>query len=357
MPFDDDFRKIYDRLIVPALNRAGYEVTRADSELDQQNVLKDVVRGIAMADLVIADLTSRNPNVLYELGLSHALGRNTVLLAQSMDEVPFDLRSYRIVRYSTEFDEAENLASQLEKIGEKHVDGEIEFGSPITDFLLDDKGGSDSSVSTLREVADETGSEEGFLDAFVNFEGSSNDIKERLTRIGDSTERVGEKFESSSEKMRSIQRAGGPGVVVQAHRIASEVGNALGEFAQELEEESPGVATDVETLINGGMGFTSWVTSQTEIDIESAEVNREQLQELGTATAAGLNGLQSFRTNLVELGPISSDVARGSKRAIGALDGITGSLEQVQAFTEKAVDLLDERLAREQHESSSDGPE
>ena len=353
MPFDEEFRKIYDRLIVPAMERAGYEVSRADSELDQQNVLKDVVRGIAMADLVIADLTTRNANVLYELGLSHALRSNTVLLAQSIDEVPFDLRSYRIVRYSTEFDEVEKLVEQLEEIGTKHVEGDIEFGSPITDFLPDRDTETYKAMPSPEGVtAADTEPEEGFLDAIVNFEASTTDIKDRLFRVGASTEKIGNQAQGATERMNALQRTGGRGIVAQAHKIASEMGAFLDEYADELELESPGVAADVEALINGGLAFTAWVTSQPEIDRETAKENRGQLNELGVATESGIEGLRSFRGVLEELSPISGDIARGSRRAIHALDQVLGSLEQVQAFTEKAVGLLDERLEDEPDDKS-----
>src|SRR5207248_8991106 len=103
MPFDAEFNTIYEELIAPALEEAGYLVQRADSFLDQQNILMDVVRGIDQATLVVAELTSLNPNVLYELGVAHGLKKPTVLLAQDIAEVPFDLRSYRIISYSTRF--------------------------------------------------------------------------------------------------------------------------------------------------------------------------------------------------------------------------------------------------------------
>jgi len=84
MPFDPEFSSIYEGLIKLALEDAGYDVARADSFLDQQNILRDIIRGIATAHLIVADLTTLNPNVLYELGLCHGLRIPTILLAQSM---------------------------------------------------------------------------------------------------------------------------------------------------------------------------------------------------------------------------------------------------------------------------------
>lgn len=93
MPFSVEFQPVFEELIRPALKEAGFEVSRADSVLDQQNILNDIVGGIHSADLVVADLTGLNPNVLYELGLCHGLNIPAVLLTQDIDEVPFDLRA------------------------------------------------------------------------------------------------------------------------------------------------------------------------------------------------------------------------------------------------------------------------
>jgi len=135
MPFDEEFDKTFHDLITPALEQAGYEVQRADSIDDQQNILKDVVRGIAEADLVVADLTSANPNVFYELGISHAMRKPTVLLTQSIEDVPFDLKSYRMIRYSLRFDKARQMSEKLTDVAHKAITGNIGFGNPVMDFL------------------------------------------------------------------------------------------------------------------------------------------------------------------------------------------------------------------------------
>src|SRR5437773_304891 len=116
MPFDREFNSIYEKLIRVPLTEIGYEVLRADSELDQQNILRAIVRGITTADLLIADLTTNNPNVFYELGLAHGLHIPTVLIAQSISDVPFDLRSYSIHIYDTHFNKIDDLKVFLKTI-------------------------------------------------------------------------------------------------------------------------------------------------------------------------------------------------------------------------------------------------
>ncbi len=62
--------------------------------------MDDIRTSIESADLIIADLTGKNANVFYEVGICHAIEKPVLLLAQSMDDVPFDLRHRRVLLYS-----------------------------------------------------------------------------------------------------------------------------------------------------------------------------------------------------------------------------------------------------------------
>ena len=73
MPFEDVFNDIYFNNIEKCLSSENYLVKRADSFLHQRNILKDIVQNIDRADLIIADVTRLNPNVIYELGIAHSL--------------------------------------------------------------------------------------------------------------------------------------------------------------------------------------------------------------------------------------------------------------------------------------------
>ena len=185
MPFPE-FQSIYDKLIKPALEEAGYEVTRADSLLDQQNIMRDIIYGIAKADLVVADLTSLNANVFYELGLCHGLKIPTVLMAQSMEDVPFDLRPYRIQIYGTRFDQTHKLTNALKDIGTRHRAGDIVVGSPILDFYPSSKEAEDvvpeASTSDLNPISEgsETSDsdEKGILDYSADIERAFDELNE-----------------------------------------------------------------------------------------------------------------------------------------------------------------------------------
>jgi hypothetical protein len=99
MPFEPRYQEVFDHAIKPAALSCSYACSRADELLHAGNIVNDIVSSIAQADIVIADLTGRNPNVFYELGIAHTLGVPCILLSQNLADVPFDLRSYRTVVY------------------------------------------------------------------------------------------------------------------------------------------------------------------------------------------------------------------------------------------------------------------
>lgn len=140
MPFEEELNWAYSSIILPAFGSAGFEVTRANEINNQRSILKDIVVSISDADVVIADLTGSNPNVYYELGIAHALGKQVVMISQDEPHsAPFDLRSYRITQYGDRFDVYEEAKKALERTAADIMAGEIEFGNPVSDFLGDAK--------------------------------------------------------------------------------------------------------------------------------------------------------------------------------------------------------------------------
>jgi len=77
--------------------------------------MQSVWEGINRARLIIADLTGRNPNVFYELGIAHTLGKPVIMLTQSMDYVPFDLRHLRCIVYQYKPGSIEKFESALKR--------------------------------------------------------------------------------------------------------------------------------------------------------------------------------------------------------------------------------------------------
>lgn len=113
MPFHPSFTPVYDTLKETA-ELAGFRCRRADDIWENPAVIQDVVSLIDRSKIVICDCSTRNPNVFYEIGISHTLGREVILITQSAEDIPFDLRHLRYVSYLNNGEGLAQLATKLQ---------------------------------------------------------------------------------------------------------------------------------------------------------------------------------------------------------------------------------------------------
>lgn len=96
-----DFDAVFETLFAPAVREAGLEPLRADQELVGGLIHKPMFERLVLADYAIADLTTANPNVFYEMGVRHAVRPySTVLASAETKRIPFDLAPDRVLAYS-----------------------------------------------------------------------------------------------------------------------------------------------------------------------------------------------------------------------------------------------------------------
>jgi len=117
MPFTPEkLTDIYRRYIKsPIEANTKLRCIRADDIYKSTEIMRDVWTKINEAKLIIAELTYKNPNVFYELGMAHTLGKNVILIAQSIEWIPFDLRGVRTIIYDDSPTGFEKLSEQLLK--------------------------------------------------------------------------------------------------------------------------------------------------------------------------------------------------------------------------------------------------
>lgn len=101
MPFSSPFDEYYQTIFKKSLEELGFKVKRADDLYAPRPIMDDVRNFIKEADLILCEMTTRNPNVFYELGLAHAIGKPVVLVSQKEEDIPFDLRAVRVILYNT----------------------------------------------------------------------------------------------------------------------------------------------------------------------------------------------------------------------------------------------------------------
>jgi len=112
MSFSPDMDPIY-RIILDAAGEVGLRTYRADSISEAGSIIDQIFESIAKSGLIVADLTGRNQNVMYELGLANAMGKKTLLLSQHAQELPFDVRQQRVLIYDRSLAKRKELRNRL----------------------------------------------------------------------------------------------------------------------------------------------------------------------------------------------------------------------------------------------------
>lgn len=112
MPLRAEFSPIY-KTIVRACKETGLRCLRADDIWEESAIVQDIFNLVFRAQVVIVDFTGKNPNVMYETGIAHTLGKHVVPISQSLDDVPFDLTHHRVLKYLANAEGLKQLETKL----------------------------------------------------------------------------------------------------------------------------------------------------------------------------------------------------------------------------------------------------
>jgi hypothetical protein len=112
MPFHAGFNEVHGA-IEQAANAVGMVCQRADNIWEEDEVIQDIFSLIYRSGIVVCDFTGQNPNVFYEAGIAHTLGRAVVPISQNEQHVPFDLRHHRFLHYLNNGEGLANLVARL----------------------------------------------------------------------------------------------------------------------------------------------------------------------------------------------------------------------------------------------------
>ena len=112
MPFSPELNPVFDS-INSAVQDLGLKCDRADNIWEDDVVMQDIANLIDRSMVVVCDCTLKNPNVFYEIGLAHTLGRDVILITQNSHDIPFDLRHRRYITYLNNGEGREELKTKL----------------------------------------------------------------------------------------------------------------------------------------------------------------------------------------------------------------------------------------------------
>lgn len=315
MPFQEQFLGLYDMI----KNKLGekYNFSNAGDLDNKQNILQDIVTGIANADVIIADVTGLNPNVFYELGLCHALDKKVILITQDISELPFDIKSYRVDEYTTEFWKIEQIINKIEKNLEGAKDGSVQYGNPIKDFYPKDNVKAKNIVYENNEIFDED--EKGFLDYIADINDDTNKLTEELNKMTEEQNEMTKQMEFATNEINKVSKSPSSGSASFIRNIARKVGSHIQEFSNKM------------GLHNNEFEYIWRRIENNFLDLIDNKYMANEENKAGLIKS--LMGLNSMRESIIE----SNDKIEGMISSFSSVKGMERKLTQ-------AVNSLEERM-------------
>lgn len=347
LPFSEEILPLYEKLKEDF--KEEYEFTNAGDLDNQRNILADIVNGINQADVIIADLTGLNANVFYELGLAHALNKKVIIITQDIDELPFDIKSYRAISYSLLFYKITNLIVELRKLLDGAISGDIKFGNPVSDYVQDRKNDAlaltdeneeqvETQPNEKEECNDET-EEKGFLDYQVEIEEHSKRLNEEITAIGTEMSEMNVSITQANGEIQRVKAHSASINASFARKVLQGVTPSLDSFSMSLKNHVTQINSSWNIIDNAYLGLL-------ESKFIQIEDNKKQLPELvqeleGMKKAIEMSNEQ-FRS-LVNAANGCRGIERRFNKAIGSL---TTGLDEYLSTTEIMYASIDRLITR-----------
>ena len=231
MPFGDSFFEAYE--MIKTHFQDTYEFSNAAAEDNQQNILSDIFVPIYEADIVLADLTGLNPNVMYELGVAHCFDKKTITITQDeLDMLPFDLEQYRTKKYNTYFKSFMELLDYLDKNFAGAIDGSIFYGNPIKDILEKEQINFIKKMDKSHVCLPLDDADKGFLDYLADIEEYTTQMNENIVKLGSQLELFNDGVNTST---REIENVSGSGRASFVRKQAKKIAGLISDFQKELQ--------------------------------------------------------------------------------------------------------------------------
>jgi hypothetical protein len=204
MPFAGEFEDIYVYGIKPAVEESGYVCFRADEMVFPGAIMKQIIDSIFESDILIVDVTHANPNVFYELGIAHAVPKPVIIITRDIKNVPFDLRSFRVLVYDRIRKLQEDLKIAIKEVTTGPVISPVVEARPEIESVPKEE--YDRLIREIKDLTLKTEEQERELDSAKQAQGAipelsvfRREIKEYLGHL------TSDLLNNEKEKMVKLQ--------------------------------------------------------------------------------------------------------------------------------------------------------
>ncbi|MCX5376784.1 hypothetical protein [Streptomyces sp. NBC_00091] len=326
--------EVFEKVIRPACERFGINPVRADQIVRAGEIAEQIYVRLRDDDLVIADVSHGNPNVMYELGLRHGAGRPVIQLGER-GQLPFDISSFRTIRFNRrERSGLIDARKALEKALDEGIHNGFDLSAPARIMR-----GMQAATPAQGEPDDETdpaGDEApGLIDRFVAIEEQMDALNEDTNAMSEALERI---MQATQECAPAMERANQPGFPLSARLpLLVQYASALSGPASDLKDSARRFAermADVDTAVHSALDFHE----STPADERSEGENEFVSGLLGTAegTRGAMEGITAFGTAINSMIGMSRELRVPGKDIAAALKLVSGVITRIDTWEQRA---------------------
>lgn len=328
--------RLWDYVIRPACQVLGIKPVRADQIAEPGEITEQIFRRLRDADLVIADVTGGNANVMYELGFRHTFNKPTIQIGEK-ERLPFDITVIRTLQFVTN---ETGLVEARDKLRDS-IKAALAAGStPVTATRIwheHRQGNVNPPATDTHEVvhAEDDVEGPGFLDMLAEAEEALPLLNDVATELSAVFEQLGPLADSMVIKMEEADRRGqgAKGRLAMASELAAEledptsrIEQLAAEFTDQLERIDPGISHLIGVLEEE----PSLLTSE-----EGAREFNDSIRELADAASEGLGQISLLADAVKQMGQISNRLRPVTRRMFTALRRISDSARTMNAWGDR----------------------
>ncbi len=308
--------EVYEKVILAACSQVGLEPVRADQIAITGEITEQVFRHLYEDEVVIADVSDGNPNVMYELGLRHTRDLLTVQIGE-YGQLPFDIHAIRTIEFSRS---DRGLIDARNKLTKALTAGLAEGSDPVTATKIWAGAASSTSSGSVEFDSELTGldtevddvEQDGFLELIKTVEETFPHLTDTATSIGAHIAEMGSEAEAVGREMETLntQQAPTSARLSTVARFAAQ----LSSHADQMESLIASFSADMDKIDGSVNGLLEFLSEHPDVWTEDIEDFLDQLETLSESGREGMEGMGQFAVQVKDLGSWSKTLRKPSDR-------------------------------------------
>ncbi len=315
--------ELFEEVIQPACNAFGLEPIRADHIARTGEIPEQICMHLRDDEVVIADLTGGNPNVMYELGLRHTTGKLTIQLGET-GRLPFDVAAIRTIKFQrTE----RRLVEARKKLSEALSVGLTSGG----DFVTATRVWLDQPTMQVVSTNEEESDGPGFLEKLADLEEHVGRLPTSMTLVGEIMMAMKDITTKIGERVTKANVSGAPASVKLS--LANQLAESLSPHVSRLEE----VVTDFELVVEKvepGVMYILGASPQNQEEEEAIRGFRNATKEILPPIQQYVKSASDLNDRLKDTGEMSRSIRKVNGRTRKSLEKLIKASEQIMRWAD-----------------------